>query len=355
MADQKFLATTVERYYGNWNPCKNHDVYGIEVELEGVPRGDEAPFVAGWRVVADGSLRDGVEYVSGGPRTIDQVRDDFDRMKEVFEQEDFTPVFSFRTSTHVHCNVRDLTIQQIINMYVLYLIIEQPMLLFGGEERIGNVHCIPAYMAQGQMNILRSAINPTSNQATPAENWRRLTARDYRYASFNFASVPQHGTVEFRSHRGTMDKDTMMTWIDIIQNLKISAKRFDDPRQIVTEFSAKGIHQFIIDIFGLGAFGKFLMNHEQTLWEGLRRAQFLAFATRDWAKPKKEKKIEETMVEKPAYRFEVEEAVAVAQAGIRDVEMRVQRPVQMNDLQWANIEVAHDPIRGPVFRNRAPR
>lgn len=276
------------------------DVFGIEIELEGV--GDEglhfrAP--KGWLHHADGSLRGGAEFVSNGPRTLEEVSNDLDVLNATFTKNDFVPVFSFRTSLHVHMNVGDLTHLQLLNMFALYTIFEQPMLEMGGEERVGNVHCLPVFLAPYPIDTLRNGLREPENKYADRglDNALRMLMRnDQRYASFNWSSIAKFGTVEFRSHRGTADKDTVMRWVRLILCLKHKAKEYDNPQQIVQDFSRFGPAVFSHRTLSDEGLIALCAKDDKRLWEGLRNVQLFAFATNDWrVAPKKEPKVK-TMI-----------------------------------------------------------
>jgi len=279
---------------GRHNPIDNPDKLGIEIEFEGVPEGGlNFNVPKGWQYHADGSLRNGAEIVSNGPRTLEQIEGDLDDAIKLFKDQGFVPVFSFRTSLHVHVNVNDLTHLQLLNMFALYTIFEQPILEMGGEERIGNVHCMPVFMAQYPVEELRRGLQAASadkaNRYGAGRNsldnsLRNLMRNDLRYSSFNWAAVSKFGTIEYRSHRGTLDKNDIMKWCRLILRLKEAAKTYDNPQQIVQDFSRYGPVMFAARIFPVGFdhIAGLCAKDQKRLWEGLRHVQMFAFATNDW-------------------------------------------------------------------------
>lgn len=301
-----FLAKTIfEQYSANagiFTPPEDDNSYGIEIEMEGV--GDDGLHTFGnnakknpaWRVVADGSLRNGVEFVSNGPRAFNVLPDDLDQLSAYLASVKFTPVFSYRTSVHVHCNVQQLSVAEVMALFCLYTIFEAPMIQFGGEERCGNVHCLPVSMAQNVLDRARAVcynVDPVEAAMRPGamgwhQSWRYLTSNDYRYASFNWASLPNYGTVEFRSHRGTADKTEIMNWVSIIHSLKQAALILGNPTNVVNDLSQLGIRQFTDNIFGEFApeFAKFCEPYDQAIWEGVRLAQFVGYSRKEWPEKK---------------------------------------------------------------------
>lgn len=301
----KFYNHTVSDYYGQ-PALAEPDQFGIEIEMEGLPEaGLVFPRVAGWTPQADGSLRNGIEFVSAGPRTIDQLTTDLPNLSQAFAGINFVPVFSYRTSLHVHANVRDLTWVQIANLWAIYTIFEMPLMEMGGEERIGNVHCQAVTDCHEVVDRFKRCFDDKAGKggvfggAAPFDfnnHVQRLTNRDRRYASFNFASIPNFGTVEFRSHRGTMDTKTVLDWVQTIMAMKAAARVYPDPQWLVQDFSSKGPQGFAEHVFGPDHYVTQNINQFNTdVWEGLRLAQEVAFVRPAWdkaAKPAKKAKPE---------------------------------------------------------------
>lgn len=284
------FGSTIAEYgwsQGRHNPTDNPDKLGIEIEFEGVPEGGlvfNAP--KGWALHNDGSLRGGGELVSAGPRTLEEIDGDIDAVVKTFADNSFVPVFSFRTSLHVHVNINDLTHLQLLNMFALYTIFEQPMLEMGGEERVGNVHCMPVFLAPYPVEELRRGLNGDVNKygkGTLDNALRNLMRNDMRYSSFNWAAISKFGTIEYRSHRGTLDKTAIMRWCKLVLHLKAMAKTYDNPQQIVQDFSRYGPLVFAQRTLpNDGQLAALCAKDLSRLWEGLRNVQMLAFATNDW-------------------------------------------------------------------------
>lgn len=308
---QEFLATSVGDYYfkgtGVSGPV-DPDSYGIEIEMEGLGpdhEGFRPPNSLPWQAVADGSLRDGIEFISRGGRPYSSLSDDLDALQAYLTKKEFTPVFSYRTSVHVHMNAFGLSFTNIFTLFTLYTIFEAPMIAFGGEERCGNVHCLPVSHAGAVIDAARNACYnvPVAEQeqrlgggrANWAHSMQNLVSNDRRYASFNWASLPSKGTVEFRSHRGTMDKAEITAWVNVIHSLKLAAVRYKSPSAVVQAFSSMGLESFTADVFGelAPSFVEFSKGFDRQMWEGMRLAQHVAFARSDWPAPKvvKEKKL----------------------------------------------------------------
>ena len=305
----EWLGTTVQEHYGrNFNRPAEENSYGIEIEMEGLGPDHEGFVIQDpafpWRPVADGSLRDGIEFISNGPRSYTDLPNDLDLLAAYLLKKKFTPVFSYRTSVHVHMNATHMSMKDLVTLFVLYTVFETPMIDFGGAERAGNVHCLPVSHAQAIVDTLRALCYEEDTTdyekrgiRTPWAGAARVVFNsERRYASFNFASVPNKGTIEFRSHRGTLDKQDILNWVNIIHSLKLAAIRLENPGRVITELSTLGVEAFAQQVFGerVPSFADFVTPYQPQIWEGIRLAQHIAFSRQTWpdtivAKKKKDK------------------------------------------------------------------
>ena len=250
----------------------------------------------------------------------------------------FTPVFSYRTSLHVHVNVRDLTWIQLVNLWTLYTVFEAVLMDMGGEERVGNVHCLSTADCVATVDRLRRCfddeVSADDVQRGRVFDFTRrvqaLTQRERRYASFNFAALPTFGTIEYRSHRGTMDPKVVMAWVETLNAMKVAArdKAPDNPQELIASISQLGLQTVAADIFGDDHFvTQNVQRFERECWEGIRLAQDVAFVRRDWDKSKKPAK-----KKKPAP--DLGEAVA-AQIPAEDMPLR-NVGINWDQMRWAN-------------------
>ena len=114
---------------------------GLEFEMEG--EGLPEIFSNDWISEHDGSLRgESYEYVARQPFKVTEYRKKIaDLMSQIKEKA--TVHNSKRTSVHVHINVRELTMNQLLNYYLLFKLFEVPLLHFCGKSRVGNRFCLP--------------------------------------------------------------------------------------------------------------------------------------------------------------------------------------------------------------------
>lgn len=111
--------------------------------------GPVSKFSTFWNIHNDGSLRspDGItpggrEYVLASPAPREEVRPLLDQLFKTFDDTGARIILSNRTSTHVHINISDLKINQIVSFMVLWNVFEEALVNWCGEERVGNLFCL---------------------------------------------------------------------------------------------------------------------------------------------------------------------------------------------------------------------
>ena len=188
---------------------------GVEIECEGANL--QIPSEQFWNTEADGSLRgrfpsESAEYVLKGPQSVEFTKKALIHLNEI--QKDAQLKFSFRTSVHVHCNMQDATEDQILNTMYTYFLIENTLLRYCGDVRIGNRFCLRLGDAEELLVYIKHFI------IHGFDGLRQIDENRVRYAALNMASLRKYGSLEFRGMRGTMDPEVLFPWIDAIANLK---------------------------------------------------------------------------------------------------------------------------------------
>lgn len=163
---------------------------GVEIELENIR--ESYPASRYWRTESDGSLRDnGCEFVFRGPLGGKNL---FEALIEVdsFLHKN-NPSGSWRCSTHVHVDVRDMTAQQLKYMFLAYLVYEQMLFRCSGFERYKNNFCPALGFAQQMIQVL------SNNWAKSDRNFMRgIQAGWDKYSAMNLVPMAGYGSVEFR-------------------------------------------------------------------------------------------------------------------------------------------------------------
>jgi hypothetical protein len=252
------------------------DVVGVEIELEHVEGIKELTkdLHKHWKMEHDGSLRiNGAEYVFLNPLSVDKAHK---AVKDLGKHIDsYTkPVNQGRDGVHVHINVGDLTVRQMVNFITLWHSVEPLVTNWCGKYRNGNLFCLGLGEAEYIADVLVEALEKNS--------LRKLHTDKIRYSAINLKAVPQYGSVEFRCMRSDGNWEDINKFIDLVIHLKTIARDVDSPVQLVAESSIMGCEGFIPHI--LGEFNDMLPKYEgweDDVYYNIRRAQSYAYC-REW-------------------------------------------------------------------------
>lgn len=188
--------------------------FGVELELEGGPWPDKS-MTPGWTPHQDGSLRDGgIEFALSSPHNLEGVEDRVNALNSVFESFGSNIRLSHRASTHIHFNVQREKYIYILGMIILFTMIEPVFLRMCGDERDGNLFCLPSYDT-GEIHLhfeqlLQHLSNGPINSAFPPRG---------KYASLNINPLNTLGSLEFRTFPATIQAYKVITWCQWIENI----------------------------------------------------------------------------------------------------------------------------------------
>lgn len=255
------------------------DVFGVEVELEGVgilkcPEN----LSLFWNQHKDGSLRaiapgdEAIEYVSRQPYDFPTTEKALTLLFDFLNRPACKVYESYRTSIHVHINFGVETFRTIYNFMALALIFDELLVSQNGDHRIGNNFCLRAKDAIGQVTQLTDSIEKGKNFFNMGQ--------DNRYSSINFVSLMKFGSIEFRSMECTTHLGRVMHWIGTLQQLKTKAKTFTNPVGVIQQYSVLGPRAFLQTM--LGPFAMKYANvedMESMLHNGMRLAQDFAYCS----------------------------------------------------------------------------
>ena len=214
-------------------------LFGVEIEMEGLGLTIR---VAGFDIVKEGSLRpvegeQGKEYVFKKPYSFDDSMAYLNLLADQCEGAELVQ-FSNRTSVHVHVNVSDLSAEQWFTFLFLWILFEEPLIAFCGEERKGNLFCLSSYEAETLLFTLERCAR---------EGHLRYLNDDVRYSAVNTAATNKYGSLEFRCMRGTLDINVLSTWLSTLARLREMAIEFDTPAALIE--AALNDNGFINNIF----------------------------------------------------------------------------------------------------------
>lgn len=251
------------------------NLYGVEIEAEGVrlPDPDTTPGV--WRVERDSSLKtaEAWEYVLRYPLMLEGVRDALSELNAVYKFRKTIVHDSVRAGVHVHMNVQKWNIKQVMTFSTCYYIIEDLLLRWCGENREGNLFCLRTRDAEF---VLFKILN-----ALKERNLKHLQGDIIRYSSLNYCSLFKYGTIEFRGMRGTPDLDLIYKWNEVLDELRTASLTFNSPRDVLDQLSGDGEQQFLQTLLP-NSYQLFeYEGADKVIRNSARRVQMIAFGV-DW-------------------------------------------------------------------------
>lgn len=238
---------------------------GIEVEVEGA-RGDiPAAMSDMWAVHEDRTLRNnpkgvGVEYVSKQPLFGKDLLKSIHLLCAEAERGKWDS--NYRTSIHVHIDMRGSSFEAFRNMCIAYAVTEKLLYDWAGSSREKSNFCLPWREAEADISKI------TELFSTQDESLLRKAENIHRYSGLNLNALAKFGSVEFRHLRTTFEAERIITWVKICQSLKkfgkVMAKANTSGFHILEAYSQKGPAGFAEYIYGK-ELGEELVNTASTL------------------------------------------------------------------------------------------
>lgn len=192
---------------------------GIEIEVENVrSRINVNPEL--WNITDDGSLRNsGMELVSTtifGEDILTALDDAENALDNIGVE------ITHRCGLHLHMDVSSFNTEQLISLACATALAEGAIYNYVGQERRDNIYCLPF---SGTSNIV-----PFFNSIKYGETTREIhkAIKDTtKYSGFNILPILRQGSVEYRHHPGTYKADTILRWINIVQQLRETALAYN--------------------------------------------------------------------------------------------------------------------------------
>lgn len=212
---------------------------GIEIELEEIRLSDEPTFQY-WEAKQDGSLRNsGMEFVCSSPwggRDLYAASLEIDSF--LFRH---TPDASWRCSTHVHIDVRDMSVAQVKRMILAYIVYERVLFRCSGWHRYKNNFCVALGFAQEQLSTL------ANNWHLDDADFTNRVIREWdKYTSLNLLPMSSFGSIEFRISEAKWRKGSIIRLTNRFLSLKELAVNFEGSDSDFIEYlSTLPIHSAI--------------------------------------------------------------------------------------------------------------
>jgi hypothetical protein len=205
------------------------DALGVEIELEGFT--DEDVTTANrhlnplWVSHRDGSLRNGgIEFVTSGGLGGEQLHQAYKRIVHCLETH-VNYDATWRCSTHMHINMLDFTIPQVVKFLLAYTASEPILFEHNGAYRRSSNFCTPVADSMAFHKKLIGRLTPdTISSRWGAQSCNKYTALNLQPLFGDGRSCPPLGTVEFRGGRPMTTMEDLLVQTNLLLSIKEFAK-----------------------------------------------------------------------------------------------------------------------------------
>ncbi len=270
-----FTEKLVSELVGSNPELTNH--FGVEVELEHkeTPIPLKGALREMWSTVEDGSLKvNGKEYVLKRPMPVEDACKAVTKLGAYIDG--YTEIINEgRAGVHVHVNVGDLSVRELVNLIALLHLVEPILVNWCGEMRKGNLFCLRLKDTSYVADLLAMALE--------RENLRHLGTDAIRYAAINLKAIVTHGSLEVRCMRADGNWDDVITALHLLDHLKGLARQIDNPTAIVAGSSENGCEGFVRSIIPADMTDKLglYVGWEEDCYEAIQNIQYYAYC-REW-------------------------------------------------------------------------
>ncbi len=282
------IESTIKDVYAPRNVFRPEHEVGLEVEMEG--KGLANFRVPGWITSGDGSLRgNGVEWILEHPLSKTDALHSLDYLYRVAKREG-TLKPSDRCGVHIHINCQHMTVPEVFNYITLYLILEDLILSWCGEDREGNLFCLRAKDAEWLI------FNLIEDKVKSGRFYKTTSKGEFKYAAINVAAIKYYGSLEFRALRTPKTPKPIKNYVSLLLRLKEKAIGVKDATAFIVACSERGEVEWAKDI--LGPYFNMLScrNMDEVIMDGVRRTQALAFSPLKKAVRKKNRPEEDRLI-----------------------------------------------------------
>ena len=204
-----------------------------------------------WGNVSDGSINTngdgtGVELVSS-PANGDYLMSNIDNL--IKWRDDYGAWVNSSCGFHVHFNSIDKSPREVAHIAIVYQKYQNILKAMMPNSRQSSNWCRDSEM---NINTLRNVDSETNLIDEYYESMGNEPStdkyNDARYCGINIHSRYYHGTIEFRLHSGTINKDKIVNWISILNCIILKGEE-------ISKFSNTNFESWVklrpsLDIFG---------------------------------------------------------------------------------------------------------
>lgn len=207
------------------NGIKDVDEYGsplfmgLEIELENHREVPPSTVSRHWNAILDNSLRNsGIEFVNNAPKRGSTLLNAIHTLFDFIGTQDYR--LSHRCSLHCHIDFRGADEDTLKKFFILYMLLEPALYTVSSKDRYHNIYC-PGLSHTTEV-IQQAAIGFYEGKIVQlARGW-------CKYTGINLHRLSDLGTVEIRTHHGSLDRDDVINWTRILNYMYTAAVEFDE-------------------------------------------------------------------------------------------------------------------------------
>lgn len=207
----------------------NDTFLGLEVESEEVELRENlagTQFSLYWVPLEDGSLRGGyaTEFALRKPLRGARLVDAVKCWCSHYKQRTDRSMFTYRCSTQIHLNLLDTELEEIRSMVAITMAADNYMHGVVDGVRRRNYNCRPLSLVEEGTSCLGELDAALAAGSGPAV-LEALPGADSKYSGVNWATLGNHGTVEFRYFPGSANLMEILRWINLVFIIREAAAR----------------------------------------------------------------------------------------------------------------------------------
>lgn len=224
-------------------------------------------YMSYWEGHWDNSLRNfGVEFVLKKPLDFPEFKKAMDQFGDLAAKVPFIQD-AVGTSIHVHMNVQNRTLIELGNLLTLLVLFENILVEYSGEQRRSNLFALPIRCAEMNYYNIRNLFRDLAEGKLKAIQFNE---EHVKYACINLGKLSKIGSIEIRCFKGSVQKDEIVDWVDILRHIKeFACTPRLTPLAIMAEMRDRPL-EFFSEVFGRHAktlrriedFEKHLMSSE---------------------------------------------------------------------------------------------
>lgn len=237
---------------------------GVEIEWEGRLNPWSSEISIYWDNKEDGSLRNGREYVLKKPLTMSEFPSAVDELRKLSKGS--KAIYSNRTSVHIHFNISNYKLYQVLNILTFNYIVERMLIASQGPDRRGNLFCLGIHDAESILDSIDFSLRH--------EGYLVDFSQDHsKYSALNLSAISMYGSVEWRFLRGMTDLDEIQDWCLALGRAATIAANSLSPMNILNLYRYSDSEDFLKTFFEPKFLSKYIFSSVPN-WRDLLKDNF---------------------------------------------------------------------------------